>query len=79
MFPVLHPGGWPDGNFATPVRSECLFIVTSPLVDFCTRELYRLLAGLKIDSALEILPSVRASHAEMTVIHCYGFINFSLN
>ena len=48
VLPVLHPGGWPDGNFATPVRSECLFIVTSPLVDFCTRELYRLLAGLKI-------------------------------
>ena len=46
-----------------------MFIVTSPLVDFCTRELYRLLAGLKIDSALEILPSVRASHAEIVVRH----------
>lgn len=31
------------------------------------------------ESALEMLPSVRTSHAEMTVIHCYGFINFSLN
>jgi len=60
--------GSPPGRVALRQFCDCLFIVTSPLVDFCTRELYRLHAGLKIDSALEILPSVRASHAEMTVI-----------